>query len=130
MPSYQTRNPKAQFSPLRSVPLVRDVSVLGTGFLQQHNPLAFERQLAARALQLAQFTLEQAEKAYAASRTDLAELNRRRSKKRHDRDLTFDRIIKLRLSECFGTMNRRRGALVQARKAVLAAEAAVAKLAH
>jgi hypothetical protein len=112
------------------VAMFRPVSVLGEQFMRRHDAPGFERQVAARALELARFTLEQAELGYAAACADLGAVNRRRAKKRHDRAITSDRTVARLVRECFGVMNRQRGALVRARKALAAAETAVAKLAH
>ena len=128
--SYQTRNPEAACHPLRSIPLLRPMSYLGAAFVQQRmSPAVLQRQQATRTLELARYALEDALSADADARAYLGELNRRRRRDRHDRAITPDRVVACLLREHFGVMNRRRSALVRARKAVAAAEAALLALA-
>ncbi|MGI4797661.1 MAG: hypothetical protein ACRYG8_27175 [Janthinobacterium lividum] len=128
--SYQTTNPHAVNHPLRSIALIRPLSVLGGTFLAKQDPAAVARTIAARTVELARFQLETAIVAYADSKTALGEINRAGRKDRHDRDITPDRVIARRKSQIFGTMNRRRGALLQARRALFTAETALRALGH
>ena len=128
--TYQTRNPEAACHPLRSIPLLRPMPCLGAAFVQQRTPPAVQQhQQATRTLELARYALEDALSADADARAYLGQLNRRRRRDRHDREITPDRVLARLVREHFGVMNRRRGALVRARKAVAAAEAALLALA-
>ena len=99
-------------------------------FLLQRDPLAYDRQVATRAVELARYKLEDAERAYAASRQQLGELNKTRAKNRHDRDILPDHQVARMVSQCFGLMNKRRGAILQAKRALHTAQVALAQLAH
>ena len=125
--TYQTTNPKSAYQPLRSIPLIRPVSCLGPAF--RHDPAAVARQMATRTLDLARKALADTEEAYAAAKAAVGACNRMRRRDRHDRAIVSDRAVARRLSAAFGVMNRRRGGVSQARKAVVAAEAALLALA-
>ena len=128
--TYTTTNPKAAYQPLRSIPLIRPVSCLGPAFLARHDPHGVARQMAERTLHLARKALADTEEAYAASKAEIGACNKMRRKDRHDRAIYSDRAVARRLSDAFGIMNRRRGHVSRARKAVVAAEAALLALAH
>ncbi len=127
--SYTTRHPEAACHPLRSIPLLRPVSCLGPTFLAQHDPAALARAQAVRTLQNARLEIELATEAYADARAAIGDVNRMSRKDRHDRALYSDEYVARRRSAAFGTMNRRRGRLVRAQKALAAAEAALLALA-
>ncbi len=82
-----------------------------------------------RTLHLARVALVEHEEAYAAARAEVGACNKMRRKDRHDRAIYSDRAATRRLSVAFGTMNRRRGHASRARKALVAAEAALLALA-
>ena len=65
-----------------------------------------------------------------AARAEVGPLNKMPRHDRHDRGIYSDRAVARRLSAAFGTMNRRRGHVSRARKAVAAAEAALLALAN
>ena len=125
--TYQTTNYKAVNQPLRSIPLIRPVSCLGPSF--QHDPAAVARQVAARTLKLARKAVVDAEEAYTDAKAEVGACNRMRRKDRHDRAIVSDRAGARRLSAAFGTMNRRRGAILQAKRALHTARTAAARLA-
>ena len=125
--SYTTTNPKACYQPFRSLPLIRPISCLGPAF--RHDPAAVARQIATRTLDLARKALADHEEAYAAAKAAVGACNRMRTKSRHDSGIYSDRAVARRLSAAFGTMNRCRGHVSRARKAVAAAEAALLALA-
>ena len=127
--SYTTTNPKAAYQPLRSIPLIRPLSCLGPAFLAQHDPQGVALQMATRTLDLARKALDDADEAYAAAKAAVGECNRMRRRDRHDRAIISDRAVARRLSVAFGTMNRRRGHVSRARKALAVAEAALLALA-
>ena len=127
--TYQTTNPKACYQPLRSIPLIRPVSCLGAAFLAAHNPAGVARQMAERTLHLARAALVDASDAYAAAKAEVGACNKMRRHDRHDRAIYSDQAVARRLSAAFGTMNRRRGHVSRARKALVAAEAALLALA-
>lgn len=120
--SYQFRNQGPQTHPLRSITTFRPLSVLGEAFVAEHAPLDLERLRAARMLELAQVEAGSARAAYDAARAALGEVNRMGTRNRHDRAITSDRYVTRRRSEAFGVMNRRRGRLLRACKALTAAE--------
>ena len=124
--TYTTSNAKSAYQPLRSIPLIRPVSCLGSAFLARHDPAGVARQMAERALHLARVALVDAADAYAAAKAEVGACNRMR---RHDRAIYSDRTVARRLSAAFDTMNRRRGHVSRARKALAAAEAALLALA-
>ncbi|NPD66619.1 hypothetical protein HN018_26740 (plasmid) [Lichenicola cladoniae] len=128
--SYQTRHPEAAAHPLRSIPMFRPASVLGTAFMAKQDPLTLARQAAARTLELAQYAIAEAWEAYGAAKAAVGEVNRMGRKNRHDRAISSDRYVARRRSEAFGTMNRRRGHFLRAHKALFAAEAALLALAN
>ena len=128
--TYQTTNAKAVHQPLRSIPLVRPVFCLGAAFLAAHDPAGVARQMAERTLHLARVALADHEEAYAAAKAEVGVCNKMRRKDRHDRAIYSDRAVARRLSAAFGTMNRRRGHVSRARKALAAAEAALLVLAN
>ena len=128
--TYQSTNPKAASNPLRSIPLVRPLSCLGQAFLAAHDPAGVARQMAERTLHLARVALADHEEAYAAAKAEVGACNKMRRKDRHDRAIYSDRAVARRLSAAFGTLNRRRGYVSRARKAVVAAEAALLALAN
>lgn len=119
----QGRHPEAAVHPLRSIPMLRPVSVLGPAFTRHAQP-NLTRIRAERELDLARTELDAARQAYAESRAALGEVDRMGRKDRHDRAITTDRYVARRKREAFGVMNRRRGRLVRAQKALLAAELA------
>ena len=127
--TYQTSNPKAVYQPFRSIALIRPVSCLGPAFLAKHDPQGVARQMATRTLELARKALADADEAYAAAKAAIGACNRMRRRDRHDRALYSDRAVARRVSAAFGTMNRCRGHVSRARKALAAAEAALLALA-
>ena len=128
--AYQTTNAKSAYQPLRSIPLIRPVSCLGPAFLARHDPAGVARQMAERTLDLARKALVDHEEGYAAAKAEVSACNKMRRHDRHDRAIYSDRAVARRLSAAFGIMNRRRGHVSQARKAVVAAEAAFLALAN
>ncbi len=128
--SYQTRHPEAAVHPLRSIPLLRPMSCLGPAFVAvRRNPAEFARAQAVQVLQNARFDIEWATEAYADARAAIGEVNRMGRKDRHDRALYSDEYVRRRRSAVFGSMNRMRGRLIRAQKALVAAEAALLALA-
>ncbi len=127
--AYQTTNPKAAYQPLRSIPLIRPVSCLGPAFLAQHDPQGVALQMATRTLDLARKALADTEEAYATAKAAVGACNRMRRRDRHDRAIFSDRAVARRVSVAFGVMNRSRGHVSRARKAVVAAETALLALA-
>ena len=127
--SYQTHHPEAAAHPLRSIPMLRPVSCLGPAYLAQHDPAALIRAQAAHTLRCARLEIERATEAYADARAAIGDVNRMSRRDRHDRALYSDEYVSRRRSAAFGTMNRRRGRLVRAQKALAAAEAALLALA-
>jgi hypothetical protein len=122
---YQTTNSLAHTNTLRSIPLLRPVSVLGEAFNAQRAPVSREMRMLQQALEMARFALDGCTQAYDAARATIGELNRRGRKDRHDRAITSDATIRRRKGAAFGVMNRARGELIRARKTLVAAEAAL-----
>ncbi len=127
--TYQTRHPEAAAHPLRSIPLLRPVSCLGPAFLTQHDPAALARAQTVHTLRNARVEIELATEAYADARAAIGEVNRMGRKERHDGDLYPDWVVARRRSAVFGSMNRMRGRLIRAQKALAAAETALLALA-
>ena len=127
--TYQTRHPEAAIHPLRSIPLLRPMSCLGPAFVAaRRDPAELARMQAAHALQNARKEIELATAAYADARTAIGEVNRMGRKDRHDREL-YSAYGARHRSAAFAPMNRRRGRLIRAQKALAAAEAALLALA-
>jgi hypothetical protein len=122
---HQTTSTPARTNTLRSIRLVRPVSVLGEAFNAQRAPASREMRMLQQGLELARFVLDGCTRAYDAARAAIGELNRRGRKDRHDRAITSDATIRRRKGAAFGVMNRARGELIRARKALVAAEAAL-----
>ena len=128
--SYHTRHSEAAVHPLRSIPLLRPMSCLGPAFVAaRRDPAELARMQAAHALQNARFEIGHATAAYADARAAIGDINRMGRKDRHDRALYSDAYVARHRSAAFGTMNRRRGRLIRAQKALAAAEAALLALA-
>ena len=105
MPTYQTRNPLARTSPLRSIPLIRPAaSVLGVS----------DQFRAEWALQIARRDVPLLEARYAVYCAALGDVNRLRGPMRRHWQ-----------SKAFRQVNSARAQLRAARKALVAAEAAM-----
>lgn len=120
--SYQSRNRAAQAHPLRSIATFRSLSVLGEAFAAGHASLDLSGLQAVRTLEMARIEVGNAREAYDQARAALGEVNRMGTADRHDRAITSDRYVTRRRREAFGVLNRRRGRLVRAGKALTAAE--------
>ena len=109
MPTYQTRHPLARTSPLRSLPLIRPA---GATFRMS------DQAKAEWALQIARRDIPAAEKRYAVYCAALGSSNRMRGPmKRHWQ------------AQAFRQINSARAQLRAARKALIAAEAAMLQFA-
>ena len=133
--TYSTRNPHAVTNPLRTIPRFKAPSaVFGEAWFNGAAPVDVQR---AQHLVLLQHKLLNAQNeageaylVYQDAKAAIGDMNRRARKDRHDIAIFSERNLARLRRDVFVVMNRRRGRLSRALKALDAAEAALAAVAH
>ena len=133
--TYSSHNACATTNPLRSVPLFRAPSqVFGEAWFNGAAPVDVQQAQRLALLQhkllCAQNEAGEAYLVYQDAKAAIGSMNRRARKDRHDVAIFSDRSLARLRRSVFVVLNQRRGRLCRALKALSAAEAALAAVAH